>query len=491
MKNDSPMTRNQKILLSIILVIAALSRFLFLDLQSFWYDELFTQWACHYDTFREFFKLTVVPDVHPPLYNTFIYFWAKLFGFSEIALRLPSAIFGFLAIYWVFKLGRMSFSSNVGILAAALTTVFWFPLYMAQEARSYSLVLFLSTAFTYYHYKLYRIDNNVINKRDAIVFVLSGSAMLYTHYYTGLFVILSAVFFIHVPRSKAQKILLLYICIGITYLPWVPYIMEHFSKRNEFWTGSFSPFALFSTFDFISINYRLFSIFPISIIALYLIMAFLRRGSVSSDTKPRNQRVSSITYFTLILIVPFVLIYLASTISKPLFSPRYYSFAYPSFVVLLSQALLGLSKKRILGYLLISVMITLSLLSLVFKENYYGIHKTDFRGAYQFMADRETERRWPVLVQGLEITKYPGALYAYFNIETNSGRDFFCFDGAPSRIDSVKNSLKLIGADTAWYLSDTRFEQNDVDSVVLSNFDVVSLTHFHWLELYQLALKHK
>lgn len=82
---------------------------------------------------------------HPPLYFILSHFWLKLFPtenglVSSGAVRSLSALFGALSVPASFGLGWLAFRSRlVGHLAAAFMAVSPFGIYLAQEARHYTL----------------------------------------------------------------------------------------------------------------------------------------------------------------------------------------------------------------------------------------------------------------------------------------------------------------------------------------------------------------
>ncbi|MBW4667725.1 MAG: glycosyltransferase [Cyanomargarita calcarea GSE-NOS-MK-12-04C] len=86
-------------------------------------------------------------DIHPPLYFILAHLWMKLFpsdgGFvSLFAGRSLPALFGAISIPCVYALGRLAFRSRlVGQLAAAMMAVSPYGIFMAQEARHYTLVM--------------------------------------------------------------------------------------------------------------------------------------------------------------------------------------------------------------------------------------------------------------------------------------------------------------------------------------------------------------
>ncbi|GAB4379028.1 MAG: hypothetical protein Kow00121_32150 [Elainellaceae cyanobacterium] len=84
---------------------------------------------------------------HPPLYFVLTHLWLKLFptpdGWVSVwGARFLSVVFGTLSIPAAFMLGRFAFRSRiVGQIAAALMAVSPFGIYLAQEARHYTLAM--------------------------------------------------------------------------------------------------------------------------------------------------------------------------------------------------------------------------------------------------------------------------------------------------------------------------------------------------------------
>lgn len=85
-------------------------------------------------------------DNHPPLYFVLNHLWFKLFGTDGELVSLwvgrsLSAIFGVAAIPAIFGLGCLAFSPLVGQIAAGLMAVSPYGIYLAQEARHYTLTI--------------------------------------------------------------------------------------------------------------------------------------------------------------------------------------------------------------------------------------------------------------------------------------------------------------------------------------------------------------
>jgi 4-amino-4-deoxy-L-arabinose transferase-like glycosyltransferase len=73
--------------------------------------------------------------------GAFLYFMAasaKLFGFSEFAMRLPAALFGIAAIPLGFSFGRALFGARVGVIVAALLAISFWDIELSRYARMYA-----------------------------------------------------------------------------------------------------------------------------------------------------------------------------------------------------------------------------------------------------------------------------------------------------------------------------------------------------------------
>ncbi|MCC5615391.1 glycosyltransferase [Nostoc sp. CHAB 5836] len=94
----------------------------------------------------------VTQDTHPPLYFALAYLWMKLFPsdgglVSLFAARSLPALIGAASIPCIYVLGKVAFRSPlVGHLAAAMMAISPYGVFLAQEARHYSLAALWVTA---------------------------------------------------------------------------------------------------------------------------------------------------------------------------------------------------------------------------------------------------------------------------------------------------------------------------------------------------------
>src|SRR6188508_3736379 len=81
-----------------ILGIAAILRLLNLTGFSLSNDELSALARLQFDSVSEVIQQGVYVDFHPAGVQLFLYFWTKIFGFSEFAVRFPFALMGVLSV---------------------------------------------------------------------------------------------------------------------------------------------------------------------------------------------------------------------------------------------------------------------------------------------------------------------------------------------------------------------------------------------------------
>jgi len=186
-------------------------------------DEAFSAtMATH--SLRGIVNLILVDDFHPPLYYAFLHFW-RMISTNEAWLRIPSVIFGVLAIWVIYALGSRLGDHRVGLLSAVILAISPLHIWHSQEVRMYSLLFLLSTASLYFFVRI--LDGGSL--AGWIGYLTATSLALYTDY--GGFVILAG-------QNLAVVVLLLLRCrvplvawvgaqaaVLVAFLPWGVYLL--------------------------------------------------------------------------------------------------------------------------------------------------------------------------------------------------------------------------------------------------------------------------
>lgn len=131
-----------KLWCGLAVAIATALRFFRLGTKSFWLDEAIS--AVLAQAGRHVFVTAIVHrQANMVLYYLLLRGWIML-GSSEFVIRSLSVVAGVAAIPAIYLLGARLFGSRTGRIAALLLSVHAFHIRYSQEARAYSLVMFLA-----------------------------------------------------------------------------------------------------------------------------------------------------------------------------------------------------------------------------------------------------------------------------------------------------------------------------------------------------------
>ena len=230
MKSFSAKKTGHIILLAVLLV-AAFLRLLDLAGFSFSNDELSALYRVRFDHFRDLVSQGFYVDGHPGGVQVFLYYWVKLAGTTEFAVRLPFALAGILAVYVAYRLGKRWFTATAGLFCALLVAILQFPLLYSQIARPYVTGL-LFVLMTAWFWTRLVFDGEELNRRSKIFcitgYILSTTLCLYNHYFSFLMagiIGLTGLFFI--KRSIRLPYLLSGAISILLFLPHLSITLNH------------------------------------------------------------------------------------------------------------------------------------------------------------------------------------------------------------------------------------------------------------------------
>ena len=105
--------------------------------ESLWYDETV---SVHLAT-KNIPELVAhtAGDIHPPGYYLLLHAWSQVAGSSDFSSAYLSLFFGLLLVALAYRLGRLVFGADVGLLAALLVALSPYNLWYSQEVRMYTL----------------------------------------------------------------------------------------------------------------------------------------------------------------------------------------------------------------------------------------------------------------------------------------------------------------------------------------------------------------
>ena len=317
------------ILLGIVLIGFAL-RMHDLKKHDLWFDEVITyeHISMAYSGENKNFVNNYL-EKNPPFYFVLLRQWSKIFGQSEFSLRLLSCLLGVLSIVLLYKVSRLFFSRSVSLLAALFLALSPFQLWYSQEARAFSLSVFLSLLNTYFILKALKSDDN----RYWLCYFFSLSCLLFTTYFSFLLFIPQAVLILYnrkfilkwlIALLGANLLFLIFIYPSFTrqfailqYKNWVPlpaglgFILF---SLNNFVIGYNAGPVVYNVALFLILWISLFACFNMPVKALIILFSFLVAPMISAF-------IFSKMFFpiyldrSLIIFCPFLYIFLSRGVS--------------------------------------------------------------------------------------------------------------------------------------------------------------------------------
>ena len=214
--------------LSLIILIASFFRFFKLGVNDLWLDE-----ACS-SSFNASISSGIIFDFQAPLHYLFLKAFIRFFGANEFILRLPSAIFGISSVILLYKIGNVFLNRPIAYLSALILAINPLHIWYAQEARPYSMFVFVTLLNIYIFLK-------AISSGQEKLFLwcfLASILGLYTSYYFIflLFAETLIILFLKKYRIYLKKWSIVILSIFFAFLPWLKIFLTQFqSFREGFW----------------------------------------------------------------------------------------------------------------------------------------------------------------------------------------------------------------------------------------------------------------
>jgi 4-amino-4-deoxy-L-arabinose transferase-like glycosyltransferase len=181
-------SRRQNLLLMVILALALVLRLPNFN-ESLWHDELWST-LLKLDTLRGL-MFEIATDSHPPFFNVVMFVWVRLFGDSEISVRMLPLICGLLTIALTARLAGEYGSARAGAVAALILAISPPHIWYSQEARQYAPLVLMLMACTWAFHR-FREPNAT---RWYVAYAALALCMVLTHYfalaYVGAFTVLA------------------------------------------------------------------------------------------------------------------------------------------------------------------------------------------------------------------------------------------------------------------------------------------------------------
>ncbi len=445
--------------LAAILLLGLCLRTYDLGNESIWVDEAISIAWAKLDL-SQIMKKTA-RDVHPPLHAIILHFWVDLFGESEFPARFPSAIFGFVAIFMIYKVGSLIFDEQTGILSSLILGLSVFHIYYSQEARMYSLLSVMTLFSMYFFIKLLK-EKSII---ASVGYTLSGILLMYTHYF-GLFIIASQNAYIftlfllsekvHKPRLK--RWLLLQFILILVFAPWIIILIKQTlqvqSGRFLGWVLVPSIWSIIRSFELYSGSYLLLFLF-LALSLVSVVNCKKVKGNVTRKCSPvpvEGDRPSSTLsdaggiYLLLVwLLTPIIVPFVISKFSAPIYYYRFTIGASLAFYLLVAKGIRDISNNYV-KFVTVGLIVGLSLATVL--ECYAQVNKYRWREAVNYLEGNA--RSGDLVLFSPQFNRIP---FDYYSRRTDLTEQPFPGRGKKVDEESIKQLASIVeGHDRVWVI---------------------------------------
>jgi tetratricopeptide (TPR) repeat protein len=401
------------VLVAIVLIGMGL-RLYGLHADSLWLDEILTAEKAQLDL-PSLLSLVASGDrgkTQLPLTFAVTHAFTALSGDSEFVIRFQAALFGTLSILLVYGLGRTLWTEEVGLCAALMLAVNAYHVNYSQEARYYSLMVFLALLTILF------LVRALEGKSTAswLGFLLSATLSLYNHYFAALLLAALAIYGTVIvvgdwiswqrernqgapldtrsqwspPARQAVALFTSLALIGVSFLPWVTALRAVVSRQlgGNLLSLSFAKFQ--RSLDFLHtvlVDYVGPGSAPAALLLLWV--ALLLLGVATTDRR-------RILLLVLCTAAPFV--FAAVVTPNHPFRSKYAIFILPALLLVTAQGVVALTRRlqRVMHVseskrglrLAVSLALTAALFvphGLSRVGQYYAKDQTDWRGAALYL----------------------------------------------------------------------------------------------------------
>ncbi len=286
-------------------VVAAGLRFATLGAQAYHHDEIVTVSRVLRGSFWHAMEAVGFSESAPPLYYTLAWVWTQLTGSGEVGLRSLSALAGVATVPVAYMLAAELRGRRTGLVAAALVAVNPMLLWYSQEARSYALLVLLTTAAALYFVRALRASG----RRDLTLWGAFSALALATHYFAIFPIALEAAWLLWRRGRQAVAGLWIIAATGLALLPLLihqaslghaEWISDH-SLGHRLWEAG-ATFAIGETGDIIA---RPETVLPAAVPLLAVLAAFFLLG-LKGDRDERRASGLMLAIAAATVVVPLV-----------------------------------------------------------------------------------------------------------------------------------------------------------------------------------------
>jgi mannosyltransferase len=372
---DNQPTSHRKVdpalaVIALLSILALVLRLRHLGDASFWFDEgASVQFATM--PVGEWLRFLWHGEANMLPYYLLLRAW-MLLGHSEATVRLLSVLFATATVPLVYRLAWRSSGVLAGTIAAGLLAVHGFHVSYSQEARSYSMVVFLLSASWLALTHLVESDS----RRARWIYLITAGLAVYGHFFAVLVLVsqwISVRCF--APKDAAERLRKLEWMTAAIASPGILYGLAHRGALN--WVPPVDLAGVLGSATIFSGN----SAFLMVAFALLVSFAIWRAAKIVTGSRRSLPAWNAGAPLCWLLFTPMFL--LAMSVLKPVLVTRYLTLALPALVIVAATVLADL---RPIAASALAIVLSVVLLRATLTGENFDQPRQDWRGAGRYVA---------------------------------------------------------------------------------------------------------
>jgi hypothetical protein len=304
---------------------------------SLWLDETGTYFVLHAGGLHDVVHRALDFQGQFPLYCTLLWVWTRVFGMSEVALRLPSLVAGIAAVWLAYRVALRLFDDVVVARLTACILVMLGPVaFAAADARPYAITLAVFLAATLL--LLRWIDGGRIV--DGLGYLLLAAVTLYLHYLFGLAYVAHLLLIAPSLRRMGRRGLAVAVSGAAIFAallaPAVPHFVDVYGRRD-----AMSLFTYGSMIDLLTV------LVPPTLVVAFLVARFSGADAPWASPSPPTVRREVVVPLVVWAVLPPATLFLIGRVTGVgLWAERHFLSYAPALAMLAACAFALLSRAR-------------------------------------------------------------------------------------------------------------------------------------------------
>lgn len=329
-------------LLLILLVSTALRINLLSVRGTLWFDEIF---SVHFSSlpWTQAIKYWLI-ETNPFLHTLFLRGYIYLFGDGDTVVRIPSVIFGLVAIIAVYFFAQKIISRKGAIISASLVSLSGIFLFVNTEARVYSLFTLLTITSFQIFYTLF------VEKKQSkwiwYLYFFNQLLLLYCHLTAVTVLVIQALSLIYLKeldRDAKKKFIITNIIATFFWLFWfIPSLLPKLNSNTLYgWYFTYDKQSanLLTTFTTLFINAELTDFVLTTFAIIFIASIFVNLKKYLDPTTKQPEKTNLI----ILLLWGFVPIILGSIMGQ--YVTKYFLFSMPALAMLFAYSIENIKEK--------------------------------------------------------------------------------------------------------------------------------------------------